>query len=64
MICIVDVGSVDTYRPKGQTARKLKDDQFVSDIPGLSEGASGEIVDGKAPILPIKSIGVTRTHTR
>ncbi|KAG2231406.1 hypothetical protein INT48_003644 [Thamnidium elegans] len=61
----VDVGSVDTYRPKGQTARKLKDDKFVSDIPVSSEGASGEIVDSNnAPILPIKPIGITRTNTR
>lgn len=64
MPLLVDVGSVDTYRPKGQTARKLKDDKLVSNIPVSSEGASGEIVDSNnAPILPIKSIGIARTNT-
>lgn len=57
----MDVGSVDTYRPKGQIARKLANDNFVSAVPALSEGASGEIADAKAPILPIKPIGVTPT---
>lgn len=59
------MGSVDTYRPKGQATRKLKDDKFVSDIPASSEGESGEIVDSNnAPILPIRPIGITRTNTR
>lgn len=57
----MDVGSVDTYRPKGQTARKLKDDKFVDGKVVSSEGASGEIVDDKTPILPIKPINIAHT---
>lgn len=58
---IVDVGSVDTYRPKGQLARKLTNDKFVSSMSPLSEGASGEIADAKTPILPIKPMEATST---
>lgn len=60
-IFIVDVGSVDTYRPKGQLARKLTNDKFVSQTTPLSEGASGEIADAKAPILPIKPMEAAST---
>lgn len=53
--CSVDVGAVDTFRPKGQTARKLANDKFVS----AAEGASGEIADASKPILPISTVSST-----
>jgi 6-phosphofructo-2-kinase/fructose-2,6-biphosphatase 2 len=55
---LVDVGAVDTFRPKGQTSRKLT---IVSTVPALSEGASGEIADGSKPILPVTPMSVTPT---
>ncbi|KAI8967957.1 6-phosphofructo-2-kinase-domain-containing protein [Mycotypha africana] len=60
-----DVGAVDTFRPKGQVSRRLTNDKFVSastsstvNIPTLQEGASGEIADANAPILPITPVSV------
>lgn len=50
---IVDVGAVDTFRPKGQISRKLTNDQFVGTIPTSEEGSSGEIADKLNSILPV-----------
>ncbi|OBZ87846.1 Fructose-2,6-bisphosphatase [Choanephora cucurbitarum] len=55
----IDVGAVDTFRPKGQLGRRLTNDKFVSTVPALAEGASGEIADSNKPILPIAPISVT-----
>jgi len=58
-MCLVDVGAVDTFRPRGQMARRLTNDQFVSStVPPLQEGASGEIADPKSSILPITPVSV------
>lgn len=48
---------MDTFRPKGQMARRLTNDKFVGPI--LAEGASGEIADKTNPILPITPVSVT-----
>lgn len=54
----MDVGAVDTFRPKGQMARRLTNDKFVGPITALAEGASGEIADKTNPILPITPISI------
>ncbi|KAI9276018.1 6-phosphofructo-2-kinase-domain-containing protein [Sporodiniella umbellata] len=51
----VDVGAVDTFRPKGQGMRVLSNDMFIS----TNVGASGEISDAPTPMLPISPIAVT-----
>ncbi|KAG1453395.1 hypothetical protein G6F55_008163 [Rhizopus delemar] len=50
----VNVGAVDTFRPKGQGTRVLSNDLFIS----TNIGASGEISDTSNPILPISPIAI------
>jgi 6-phosphofructo-2-kinase/fructose-2,6-biphosphatase 2 len=52
---VVNVGAVDTFRPKGQGTRVLSNDLFIS----TNIGASGEISDTSNPILPISPIVIT-----
>jgi 6-phosphofructo-2-kinase/fructose-2,6-biphosphatase 2 len=56
---IVDVGAVDTFRPKGQITRRLTNDKFVGPITASAEGASGEIADKTNNILPVTPVSVT-----
>ncbi|KAG1443858.1 hypothetical protein G6F56_010519 [Rhizopus delemar] len=51
----VDVGAVDTFRPKGQGMRVLSNDLFIS----TNVGASGEISDVPSPMLPISPAALT-----
>lgn len=57
---LVDVGAVDTFRPKGQRARVLTNDQFVTKSESTA-GASGEVVDSSQPILPITPRPIANT---